>query len=80
MAFMQEKKIQFYDSMCVDGMEYLPIILQYILDEHLDKKKCPLPDRDQWQLIDCTHDTPKQTNGTSASHENREWCCHCYYV
>ena len=61
-AFMQEKKIQFYDSMGDDGMEFLQAVFRYIQDEHLDKKKKPLPDVDQWQLVPCTNDTPQQLN------------------
>jgi len=62
-ALMQEKRIQFYDSMGDDGQEYLDAIMQYIKDEHLDKKGVPLPDADQWKLVTCTRDTPRQLNG-----------------
>lgn len=62
-AFMQEKKIQFYDSMGGDGMYYLKQLFRYLKDEHMDKKKMPLPDEDQWQLVPCQQDTPQQSNG-----------------
>lgn len=62
-AFMQEKRIQFYDSMGADGMLYLESLFKYIQDEHQDKKKSPLPDVNQWQLVPCTADTPRQGNG-----------------
>ncbi|CAB9517227.1 Sentrin-specific protease 2 [Seminavis robusta] len=62
-AFMQEKRIQFYDSMGSSGKEYLDDLFQYIKDEHQDKKKAPLPDEDQWELVTCTSDTPQQGNG-----------------
>jgi Ulp1 protease family, C-terminal catalytic domain len=62
-AFMQEKRIQFYDSMGGGGHNYLKHIFQYIQDEHFDKKKSPLPDRDEWRLVECTDDTPQQKNG-----------------
>jgi len=59
---MQEKRIQFYDSMGGSGMNYLEDLLRYLQDEHQDKKKCPLPDLDQWELVTCTPDTPRQRN------------------
>jgi sentrin-specific protease 1 len=64
-AFMQEKRIQFYDSMGGRGRQYLQDIFQYVQDEHMDKKKVPLPDIDEWTLVECTDDTPRQLNGTS---------------
>jgi sentrin-specific protease 1 len=63
--FMQAKRIQFYDSMGGDGRRYLDALFQYLKDEHQDKKKCPLPDEDEWEFIECTSDTPRQRNGTS---------------
>ena len=86
-AFMQERKIQFYDSMVRKpallhrpsteysinnynvlsqgdhGLDFLQAIFRYIQDEHLDKKKTPLPNADEWELIPCTPDTPQQENG-----------------
>jgi len=62
-AFIQEKKIQFYDSFGSPGTEYLDHIFRYLQEEHQDKKKCPLPDIDQWKLVECTRDTPTQGNG-----------------
>ena len=62
-AFMQEKRIQYYDSFGADGMEYLRAIMQYIKDEHMDKKKSPLPDEADWKLVPCQSDTPHQLNG-----------------
>ncbi|GAX23363.1 sentrin-specific protease 1 [Fistulifera solaris] len=61
--FMQAKRIQFYDSMGGDGCRYLNALFQYLKDEHQDKKKCPLPDEDEWEFIECTSDTPRQRNG-----------------
>ena len=61
---MLEKRIQFYDSMSGSGMHYLTDLLQYLKDEHQDKKKCPLPDADDWTLVPCTRDTPRQLNGS----------------
>jgi sentrin-specific protease 1 len=62
-AFMQEKRIQFYDSMSGKGLEYLENIFQYIKDEHQDKNGAPLPQAERWSLIQCTSDTPRQANG-----------------
>jgi hypothetical protein len=63
--YMQEKRIQFFDSMGDDGMTYLESLFEYVKDEHQDKKGSPLPDQDQWRLVPCTRDTPRQLNGTS---------------
>jgi hypothetical protein len=62
-AFVQERRIQMYDSMGSDGMHYLQSIFQYIKDEHQDKKKAPLPDVNDWELVPCTRETPRQRNG-----------------
>lgn len=64
--FMQAKRIQFYDSLGGDGTHYLDALFRYVKDEHKDKKKCPLPDEDEWELVECTTDTPRQRNGTSS--------------
>jgi hypothetical protein len=61
---VQEKRIQFYDSLGADGLEYLEHLLQFLQDEHVDKKNCPMPDLDEWKLVPCTDDTPRQLNGT----------------
>ncbi|KAL7564634.1 hypothetical protein ACA910_009323 [Epithemia clementina (nom. ined.)] len=63
-AFIQERRIQFYDSLGSSGMDYLRYILRYLQDEHLDKKKRPLPDVDDWKLVPCdVENTPRQLNG-----------------
>jgi len=62
-AFMQEKRIQFFDSMCGSGIEYLEALFRYIKDEHKAKKGSPLPDEDEWELVECRPDTPQQENG-----------------
>ena len=61
--FMQEKCIQVYDSMGSGGDLYLQSLFQYIKDEHMDKKKCPLPNPEEWTLVHTTSDTPQQRNG-----------------
>ena len=62
---MSEKRIQFYDSCrnLSDDKRYLKGLMQYLKDEHFDKKGCPLPDEDEWELVECTLDTPQQHNG-----------------
>ena len=61
-VYMTEKRIQVYDSMG-SGSHYLESLFQYLKDEHMDKKKSPLPDAEQWSLIPCQDDTPRQRNG-----------------
>ena len=63
-VYMQERRIQFYDSLGDGGMSYLRHIFQYLQDEHQDKKKEPLPNLEEWRLVACTDDTPRQKNGT----------------
>lgn len=62
-ARMQSRTIQFYDSLGGDGMIWLKGIFQYIQDEHMDKKKIPLPDKEAWRLIPCQPNCPQQNNG-----------------
>ena len=61
--FMKDKRIEVYDSMGSSGGRYLEALFNYIQDEHMDKKKSPLPDVDSWQLVPTQRDTPRQTNG-----------------
>ena len=60
---MSEKRIQFYDSMSGSGDRYLEGLMQYLKDEHMAKKGCPLPDADEWELVESAPDTPQQRNG-----------------
>ena len=46
-----------------DGMHYLENIKRYIEDEHMDKKKTPLSCSDEWNLVPCQMNTPRQKNG-----------------
>ena len=69
---ISNKQIQIYDSMGGDGTHYLNSLFQYIQDEHLDKKKMPLPNKDDWELIECTSNTPRQRNGTYLCKSNRK--------
>lgn len=57
------KRIQFFDSMGSSGRPYLQGLLQYLEDEHKDKKKSQL-DTSDWELVPCDSDTcPQQENG-----------------
>lgn len=62
-ADITNKRVQIYDSMGSNGTHYLGSIFRYLQDEHMDKKKTPLPDIDQWELVECERDTPRQRNG-----------------
>lgn len=64
-AFMQEKRIQFYDAKGSSGESYLRHVFQYIQDEHLDKKGKQLQNPEEWALIPCDSNTPQQENGES---------------
>jgi len=61
--YVQEKRIQFYDSMTGDGMYQMNGLLNYLKDEWRAKKGGELPDADKWKLVTCTDDTPVQENG-----------------
>ena len=61
--FMQEKRIQFYDSMRGDGYHYLDGLLQYLKDEWAVKKGGELPDADKWTVVGSETSVPQQTNG-----------------
>jgi sentrin-specific protease 1 len=62
-VFMEEEKIQYYDSLGGSGKRYLQVLLQYLQDEHLDKRKCPMKSPELWTLVPCTVETPRQQNG-----------------
>lgn len=71
-VYMQERRIQFYDSLGSDGMYYLKHILHYLKNEHKNKKKAPLPNMDEWELVPCdSAETPQQLNGTCKSRGDR---------
>ena len=62
-VFILEKRIQFYDSLGSQGKYYLQGLLQYLEDEHQDKKKTSL-DTSGWELVVCdSSTTPQQKNG-----------------
>ncbi|KAL7526301.1 hypothetical protein ACHAXR_001415 [Thalassiosira sp. AJA248-18] len=59
--FMEEKYIQYYDSMGGTDMKKLKGLLQYLKDEHRVKRGEEL-DTTEWRLVPCTRDTPRQKN------------------
>ena len=62
--FMEEKKIRYFDSMGGSGRAKLKGLLQYLKDEWKAKKGGEM-DVSDWELVDCTDDTPRQMNGES---------------
>jgi len=61
--FMQEKRIQFYDSMRGDGYHYSEGLLRYLKDEWAAMKGGELPDADKWSIVGAKTGVPRQTNG-----------------
>ena len=61
-AFMEEKRIQYYDSFkgVGKGEKYLKGVLDYFKDEHQRQFKSDM-DASEWRLVPCTEDTPQQT-------------------
>jgi Ulp1 family protease len=62
-AYMQQSKIQVYDSLDKSGVEWMNAVFHFIMDEHFHKKGWPLPEWNQWQLVSCHRGTPRQLNG-----------------
>jgi sentrin-specific protease 1 len=60
--FMEEKKIQYFDSMGGTEMNKLEGLLEYLKDEWRAKKGGEM-DVSGWRLVRCTPDTPQQKNG-----------------
>eukprot|EP00804_Cyclotella_cryptica_P001536 CCRYP_003747-RA/>CCRYP_003747-RA protein AED:0.09 eAED:0.09 QI:0/0/0/1/1/1/2/0/668 len=60
--FMEEKKIQYYDSLGGTDRTKLEGLLQYVKDEWKVKKGDEM-DASGWKLVGCTRDTPRQLNG-----------------
>ena len=60
--FMEEKKIQYYDSMHGTDWKKLKGLLEYIKDEWRVKNGGEM-DVTEWELVGCTDDTPGQLNG-----------------
>ena len=62
-VYMQERRIQCYDSMGSPGTEYVQAIFTYLQDEHETKHGYPMEDMATWRLVACTADTPRQRTG-----------------
>jgi hypothetical protein len=63
------KRVQLCDSMGGKGTQCLQDVFQCIQDEHMDKKKVPLPDVNEWALVECTDDMTHQENGASTDRD-----------
>lgn len=57
----QKKLVNYYDSMGFKNQECLMLMRQYLENEHLDKKRCPVDLKD-W-VFQRAINIPKQTNG-----------------
>lgn len=56
--------LQYYDSMGSSGTKYLDALMQYLQDEHKDKKETPMSGVEEWILQTCIREeTPQQQNG-----------------
>eukprot|EP00986_Skeletonema_menzelii_P001411 scaffold376_cov137-Skeletonema_menzelii.AAC.8 len=60
--FMEEKKIQYFDSLGGSERGKLKGLLQYLKDEWKAKKGGEM-DVSEWKLVGCQEDTPRQKNG-----------------
>jgi len=60
--FMEDKRIQYYDSMGGTDWSKLEGLLKYVKDEYSAKNGKEL-DVTEWELVSCTSDTPRQKNG-----------------
>ena len=61
--FMEDKRIQWYDSFGGTDQNKLNGLLQYLKDEHRSKKGTEL--EGDWSVVPCTRITPRQLNGKS---------------
>ena len=55
--FMEDKRIQYYDSMGGTDRSKLEGLLEYVKDEYR-VKNCKELDVTEWELVSCTRDTP----------------------
>lgn len=60
---MQLQVIRYFDSMGAPGHHFLNIVLRYLQDEHLDKRKSPMSAANEWTLKATDESVPRQTNG-----------------
>jgi sentrin-specific protease 1 len=61
--FVEEKRIQYYDSMGGNGGFYTKALLQYLKDEWAAQKGGGLPDADKWRTTGAVRGVPRQQNG-----------------
>ena len=57
--FMEEKRIQYFDSMGGTDRNKLEGLLEYVKDEYRAKNGKDM-DASDWNLMSCTKDTPRQ--------------------
>ncbi len=76
MVYMEEKRIQYYDSLNGVGKDdkYLKGTLRYLYD--LDKKKEHIKP-DKWKLVHCAKTVPQQKNRVDCG---AFVCIFCYYI
>lgn len=60
-AFIQDRVIEYYDSMGGCGERFLKAILQWLVDEAKEKKKVEI-DKNSWHMRSGEH-VPQQHNG-----------------
>ena len=60
--YMEEKRIQYYDSMGGTDEAKLKGLFQYVQDEYMAKNGGQEMDVSGWVLVPCTSDTPQQTD------------------
>ena len=56
---MDEKRIQYYDSLKWNGTKYLKGILQYLQDDYKRQFRSDMG-TSEWRLVLCTEDAPQQ--------------------
>ena len=61
--YIEEKRIQYYDSMGGTDRAKLKGLLEYVKDEYKVKNGGQEMDVSEWELVSCTADTPQQRNG-----------------
>ena len=57
--FMEEKRIQYYNSMGSDGYAYTNDLMRYLTDEWAAKKGGEIPDADKWLIVGAVDRVPR---------------------